>query len=641
VPISRERLRLPGLAGLVMVIACLLACVAPPGAGARTPPLLGSSFTSSVTTTTPGSAGITVDGRLLMDNGRAWVPNGVQITGLVAPDADLTGKYIQANAHFGAAEMQAAVADHVDLLRIQVSEFGLNPADPLYDPGYLAEIESGVALAESYGLNVDISLQAETPAGNEIRCALDDSGAATDWSELASAFAGDPNVMFELYNEPALAATSTNWQLWLQGGITTTGVSACTAVGVQSLVNEIRAVGADNVIILPGLSGEQSLAGIPKVTDPADPSDPQLAYGIHYPNLTQESTEWDSEFGNAAERHPVIVTEWQANSLPNSVSSCVANTPSVATLLMDYLASKDIGIVGFAIDLPGTIVADYNYTPTSFANFTCGVAGDGAGQLLFGNFAGEWAAATGSGLADPRAWMTDVGSLTRLVQLDGPLVISTLNTPRTYVQGASAPQLDLLGLGNAVPVATFTDESALAAATATGALPPGTGAVELDLGGASPVAQQRTPMITFELAANAAHRAGLLLIAAPQTSLITTVAPKTKPRDFNIAFLRRKLIASAATYANAVVVPFNSAQKTAGAYGGLAQAAALQANAVHPGIELMDGLSSIGATPAPSAALTASVAAADPSVTGYALTDGGVGTDDANALSMFSALFPG
>ena len=625
------------------MIACLLACAALPAAagaagaaGAQT----SATETSSVTASIPGSTGISVDGRLLLDDGRAWIPHGVQITGLVAPDADLTGKYIPANAHFGAAEMQAVVAEHADLVRIQVSEFGLDPADPLYDPTYLTEIENGVALAQSYGLKVIVSLQAEPPAGSNTRCGLPDSGAATDWSELASAFAGDSGVMFELYNEPAPAATATNWQLWLQGGTTTTGTGACAGVGVQPLVNEIRAVGADNVIVLPALSGEQSLAGVPKVTDPADPSDPQLAYGIHYPNLTQESTEWDSEFGNAAERHPVIVTEWQANSIPNSVTSCVANTPSVATLLMDYLASKDIGIVGFAIDLPGTIVADYNYTPTSYANFTCGVAGDGAGELLFGNFAGEAVAAEGSGLSDPRAWLTDVGTVTRLAAANPPLVSNTLNTPRTYVLGASAPQLDSLGLGNAVPVASFTSESDLAAATATGALPPGTGAVELQLGGGSPVSEQRTPLITFELAANAAHRAGLLLIAAPETSLIATVAPKTKPQDDDIAFLRRKLIASAAKYANAVVVGFNDAQVTPSAYGGLAQAAALQAAAAHPGIELLGGLSASGTVPTPPSTLAGSVAAADPSLTGYALYDAGSAADDATAAGLLSTLFP-
>ena len=130
----------------------------------------------------------------------------------------------------------------------------------------------------------------------------------------------------------------------------------------------------------------------------------------------------------------------------------------------------------------------------------------------------------------------------------------------------------------------------------------------------------------------------MLLIAAPQTGLLKTVAPKTTARDRDIAFLRRKLIAAAAKYANAVVIPFNDMQRNAPAYGDLAQAAALQADQVHPGIELMDALSVAGSAPAPESTLAASVAAADPNVSGYALTDPG-GAGDPAAVGLLTDVY--
>ena len=52
------------------------------------------------------------------------------------------------------------------------------------------------------------------------------------------------------------------------------------------------------------------------------------------------------------------------------------------------------------------------------------------------------------------------------------------NTPYTYVTGTGAADTSQLGLGNAVPTATFTNEATLAAAITTNRLRPGTVAVQ-------------------------------------------------------------------------------------------------------------------------------------------------------------------
>ena len=154
---------------------------------------------------TPAVPGIRVQGASLLNNGVPWVPRGVQIVGLVAPPPALVGKYIAAGQHFGLAELQAAVAEHADMIRFQVSEFGIDPQGPLYSAAYVQSVQAAVEEARSLGLNVIVSLQAESPAGELTRCPLPDAGAERAWQVLAPMFAGDNGVMFELYNEPGNA----------------------------------------------------------------------------------------------------------------------------------------------------------------------------------------------------------------------------------------------------------------------------------------------------------------------------------------------------------------------------------------------------------------------------------------------------
>ena len=200
-------------------------------------------------------------------------------------------------------------------------------------------------MARSLGLYAIVSLQSEPAAGlaaSANRCPLPDAGALAAWNELASMFGNDPGVMFELYNEPGLGATAAGWSEWLNGGTVVYGSQigdSCTAVGMQQLINQIRTDGAGNVIVVPALGGETNLAGMPALTDPTDPSDPQLAYGIHYPNLTTGITAWDKAFGNFSAKAPVIVTEWDGAGI---TPGCTANSPAQSEELLAYLASKRI-----------------------------------------------------------------------------------------------------------------------------------------------------------------------------------------------------------------------------------------------------------------------------------------------------------
>jgi endoglucanase len=583
-------------------------------------------------TAAAATGGVYVQGAHLIRDGAVWLPRGVQIVGLVAPQSVLSARYADANAHFGEAELEAAAAKHADLVRFQVSQYGLDPADPLYSPAYVQQVLGAVEMARGLGLTVVVSLQAEDPAGRARVCPLPDAGAERAWQQLAPMFAGDPGVMLELFNEPSLLASPTNWQLWEYGGpVAGSGGTLCQAVGMQTLIDEIRGAGADNVIIVPGLGGEGTLAGMPTLSDPANPADPQFAYGIHYPSLSAGSMRWDTYFGNTSASVPVIVSEWYASSF----HLCSPDEPARAAWLLAYLASKQIGIVGYSFDVPGTIVSDWSYAPTNYANFSCeeplplwaeptiGTHG-GPGQLLFNEFAGL-AQADGPSTGAPRGWVIDYSALRRMNTLAPGLVRHFFDTPRAFVIGAGATALGRMGLPAAIPTASFASESALARAINQRTLPFGTRAVIFDdeHWPQTPRAQQLHPAPYYQRAAQVAHRHALMLVAAPAPNVVLARNPKRSPSAIYANFLNRRIAAAAARYADVYLVQAQALESRRSPYAAVVQAMASQAAGAHPDVELLAAISSAPAGPsrrAPGLLLRAASSTAS-AVSGYSLGD--------------------
>jgi hypothetical protein len=279
------------------------------------------------------------------------------------------------------------------------------------------------------------------------------------------------------------------------------------------------------------------------------------------------------------------VTEWDADSDGN----CVTNTPARAQLLLDYLASKQIGIVGFAFDIPGTIIANWSYTPTSYSDFTCGVSGGGPGQLLFGDFAAEKQAGDGSQPDPSPAWIVSSAALKRLATAAANTTDHFFDTPRTFVTGASSSSLRRLSVPAAVPTESFANEVALATTVRDGALPAGTQALIYDDQDSSrtPPAEQRHPAEYYQRAAQVAHQYGLLLIAAPATDLVRALAPRSPSGQQYTEFLRLGIAAAAARYADAYEAQAQGTEQHPSEFASFVGAASAQAAAAHPGVELL------------------------------------------------------
>jgi hypothetical protein len=88
---------------------------------------------------------------------------------------------------------------------------------------------------------------------------LPDENSLAFWKAVAARYANRPNVVFDLYNEPIKAP----WDVWRNGGTLTETFQGkdytYTAVGLQQLLDAIRAVGAKNVVLAGGLGYSSQL----------------------------------------------------------------------------------------------------------------------------------------------------------------------------------------------------------------------------------------------------------------------------------------------------------------------------------------------------------------------------------------------
>jgi endoglucanase len=133
------------------------------------------------------------------------------------------------------------------------------------------------------------------------------------WASVASIFKGNGNIIFDLFNEPypdrALSSPRAAWQCWLHGGgYCSPGIDYQVA-GMQNLVDAVRSAGANNVIMVGGLSFSNNLTQWLQHT-PYDP-DHALIASWHSYNFNSCSAEecWQAEIAPVIARIPVIADE--------------------------------------------------------------------------------------------------------------------------------------------------------------------------------------------------------------------------------------------------------------------------------------------------------------------------------------------
>ncbi|HSU69287.1 MAG TPA: glycoside hydrolase family 5 protein, partial [Tepidisphaeraceae bacterium] len=138
---------------------------------------------------------------------------------------------------------------------------------------------------------------------------------AAFWEEVSARYKNHPAVLFELFNEPH----DIPWEVWRNGGEVTEKKKQTDAavenkqklkhfssIGMQKLVDTIRANGAKNIIIAGGLDWGYDLSGILNGFALDDHAGNGIVYSSHvYP----WKSDWQHKFIDAAAKYPLFLGE--------------------------------------------------------------------------------------------------------------------------------------------------------------------------------------------------------------------------------------------------------------------------------------------------------------------------------------------
>lgn len=354
-----------------------------------------------------------VEGTHLTLNGHLWRSRGVALQGFVRPlallerelAADANNKeaaqLLNARRNYGPAELEFARAFHADTLRFQVSQPALDPDSSLYDSNYLNEVVDAIQTARRAGFVVMIMMQDETITGDASQAPLPTEETQRDWDLLTESFGADRGVVFELYNEPGLDASASNWQLWLNGGEIKVKVRLESFLGMQKLIDHLRGNGSQNVLVLDGLGAEVAIPGtnrkqreaaetlqnVPRATDPLN----RVVYAVHpYQHGLSDESHWEEDFGTPSKSIPVWADEWSA---PTDIALGLGKLRNyqVAVDLLNFLREHSIPLCTGAIDVPQWVVQDVpGWKLTSYKDYSSTGKTQGSGTLVNHDFAVDY-----------------------------------------------------------------------------------------------------------------------------------------------------------------------------------------------------------------------------------------------------------
>ena len=322
--------------------------------------------TSQAQTASPPAGLASISGKQLLRDGKPWIPHGFYQVPFEVPPGNFAAQnavghafWQDAYAGFTPAEYATMKSEGADSVRLQIAQDGADPENTkFFDPQWLQQAIGAVQAARKEGLTVIVSIQDETQTGSPAEAPLPNDATRRVWRELVPAFGHDRGILLELYNEPNdspisqapnpdQVPTAEQWDRW--------------ATAMNQTIAEVRALGADNVLVADGLVQAQQLTGAPELTDPLH----QVLYASHpyvsgatqaIADYNQTAAAWNDKFGNFARTHPVIISEWGDGFF------CDTQTPQAVLNFLNYLNERGIGLEAGLWD----------FTPGGFNNLTHG-----------------------------------------------------------------------------------------------------------------------------------------------------------------------------------------------------------------------------------------------------------------------------
>jgi hypothetical protein len=380
-----------GLAGVVATPAGAAAPGSAPSAPTAPKAAAGSCGTASGPFTVQGT-------QVLGGNGKAFVSYGTTVPGLQFLDwrtfAQLDLAKIEATAQSWCA----------NTVRLQLNQDNLiSPGGTGLNRSYLTAIETEVTAAEQHHLVVVLNDNTEFGPPAVSRAQKGPTPATkVFWKDLAAVYGHDPQVIFDLFNEPRAYSPRMTmaqvWRLWHDGGVFR-GVSYPS--GMAQLAQYVRStLGAQNLFWIEGPDISSSFAGM--VGQGALLKVSGVVYSVHHPAGPHDAASWDAGFGYlvATGAAPVVSGEWtnyepalaRGPSVPHSY--CWPDAPVTVPAYLKYLAAHGIGLNVYQLQ-PGYMIKSYRdmAVPTAINPHTWSCLpslepqpGQGAGSLVLAWF---------------------------------------------------------------------------------------------------------------------------------------------------------------------------------------------------------------------------------------------------------------
>lgn len=162
----------------------------------------------------------------------------------------------------GPSSIAAMLSWHINAVRIPLNEqcwLGARGVPPQFGgSAYQDAIAAYVDALTASGIYAILDLHKNAP-GDQINAhtfmqMADADHSPTFWKQVATRFAANGMVLFDLFNEPH----NISWTCWRDGG-TCDGVPFQVA-GMQTLVQAVRSTGASNVLLLSGMQWGSDLS---------------------------------------------------------------------------------------------------------------------------------------------------------------------------------------------------------------------------------------------------------------------------------------------------------------------------------------------------------------------------------------------
>lgn len=191
---------------------------------------------------------------------------------------------------------------------------------------------------------------------------MPDPNSLAFWKDAAAKYAGNPCVLFGLYNEPH----DVSWEVWRLGGEVLEKDDKqhtelrYTAPGMQALVDAVRSTGARNVCVVGGLDWAYDLRGVLNGHALKDPGGAGIVYDAHiYP----WKSDWDGNVGRIAERVPVLVGEVGCNA-----ADARTDPAEWAPKVLAYIDQHALSFTAWCFHPSASpcILKDWSYTPTAY-----------------------------------------------------------------------------------------------------------------------------------------------------------------------------------------------------------------------------------------------------------------------------------